>query len=174
MKTWILGLALVAGCSDTQNVGDTFTFHAPRWGVSIGGDAGHAIGAAVAVDAAGDVIATGSFAHTVDFGSTVLDGGDTGACFVTKRSGIDGSEQWSLARSGTNFSIVDVATDAQRSVIVGTTYGVTKYDPDGALVWDTDLHAAGDALPRNIAVSLSGTDLHVPRAAERNIPGAGR
>jgi hypothetical protein len=36
MKTWVLGVALLAGCSsDTQNLGDRFSFRTPRWGVSI-------------------------------------------------------------------------------------------------------------------------------------------
>lgn len=176
---WILGLALLAACSDTQNLGDSFTFHAPRWGLSIEPAAGsaspQAIAGRVAIDNKGDVIAIGTYTNSINFGTTTLDPPppDANGFWVGKRSGSDGSEKWTLGLSGQNFGIGALAVDAQRDVIIAGTmadgfdfggqylhgYGdawVAKYDADGALVWASGLGQQSNASARYIAVSPTG------------------
>lgn len=178
MKIWILGLAIAAGCSDTQNVGDQFTFHAPRWGVSIAPtgapETPMAVARSVAIDSAGDVISFGQYNNAVDFGTTTLvDGVPQPAFYFGKRSGIDGNEMWTRGMFGMNVSIQALAVDAQNNVIIAGGIGdqydfggqivhgdddayVAKYDTDGALVWARGLTPHSGAWAHDLAVSPSG------------------
>jgi hypothetical protein len=181
MKSWILGVALLGACSDTQNLGDHFTFHSPRWGVSIEPLAGPETPAAdalfVAVDGGGDVIAAGQYYNSIDFGTTTLvNPGPQPAppgFWVTKRSGIDGSEKWTLGMADGNFAIDALAVDAQNDVIIAggmgdahdfggqTLHGyydayVAKYAPDGSLVWASGLGPMSGAYAHSVAVSPTG------------------
>jgi hypothetical protein len=177
---WILGLAFLAACSDTQNLGDSFTFHGPRWGLSIEPSAEpwtpQAAANGVVIDRAGDVIAVGAYNNSINFGTTTLvsDQQQGAAAFwVGKRSGIDGSEKWTLGFQGDNLGVGALAVDAQRNVFIAGSMGdsydfggqtlqgygdafVAKYDPDGALVWASGLGQQSDAGVGSIAVSPTG------------------
>lgn len=95
-------LALACGsaiaCSDQDSEPETVeprpVFASPRWAVTLGGvEEDNA--RAVATDAMGDVIAAGTFRGSANFGKTThVSSGQ--ASWVSKRSGADGAEQWTV------------------------------------------------------------------------------
>src|SRR5437868_8653544 len=123
MRTIMVMAALAfAGCSDEQNLGDRQVLHAARWAVTAGAPAGNSSATLVAIDASGDVVAAGPLQGTVDFGTTTLTGPGAGTYWVGKRSGIDGSERWTLPLSGTDLEVTGLAVTPQRDVIVAGRY----------------------------------------------------
>ena len=175
MRTMIVMAVLALGaCSDEQNLGDRQVLHAARWAVAAGSPAGNASASLMAIDVAGDVVAAGGFQGTVDFGTTTLTAPDTGAAWVGKRSGIDGSEQWTIPLSGTDFELTGLAVTPQRDVVVVGRYMenqdfggqrlssqqfdayVAKYDPDGHLIWVTGLDPRSGAAAVGVAVGPDG------------------
>jgi hypothetical protein len=169
MKTWVLGVALLAGCStDTQNLGDQFTFRSPQWNLDIQ----NATAMLTAVDGNGDVVALGGFANTVNFGTTTLDAGTHSAWWVGKRHGSDGSERWTFSLSGEHLYFWGIATDAPGNVyLAGQFVGdqdfggqtlhsgdqqafVAKYDADGHLLWVNGLGVSSQAM--SIAAGTTG------------------
>jgi Beta-propeller repeat len=76
-------------------------------------------GTGVAVDGSGDVLATGGFQGTVDFGGGALRGAGYSDIFVAKYSGVDGAHLWSkrLGSSGVDGGI-GIAVDGSGNVLV--------------------------------------------------------
>ena len=66
----------------------------------------------VAIDGAGDLVAAGQVQGSVDFGRTTLDaspeisGSAPTMSWIGKRSGLDGSEQWTVPLVGEGIAIV--------------------------------------------------------------------
>jgi hypothetical protein len=120
------------------------------WSKRFGG-AGGETGYAVAVDGNGDVVVTGSFTGTVDFGGGGLVSAGSSDIFVAKYSGMDGSYLWSKRfGSTTNDEGRAVAVDSGGNVVVtGGFSGTVNFG-------GTDLTSAG-ALDIFIA-KFSGTD----------------
>ena len=82
---------------------------------STGEDTGHA----VAVDSNGNVVVTGFFQGTVDFGGGGLTSAGDLDSFVAKFSGADGSHLWSKRFGSTDFDRGDeVAVDGSGNVVV--------------------------------------------------------
>jgi hypothetical protein len=144
----------------------------PLWSKGLGG-LGDDAGRSVAFDSAGNVLLTGSFSKTVDFGGGPVTAGDQDI-FVVKY-GPDGGYLWSKDYVGSNNFAFRIATDAADNAIL---FGRFKYDIDfggGKLLsQDTDafmakLSAAGGHLwsyrlggpsyddGRDLAVDPSGT-----------------
>jgi hypothetical protein len=184
MKRACYALVLASACApDTQTLGHMVTNHTfgtPRWATSFGGSmaSGSGIDSVddVTIDAHGDVLAIGTFWDQVDFGGAPVPykPGDL-ASYITKRSGHDGSELWTVS-AGTGASedirITSVTTDADRNVFVsgaasggsptflGTTLPigedamfVAKLDPAGHLVWVREL--SPETAPHTQQQSLS-------------------
>jgi hypothetical protein len=84
------------------------------------GDTGFDLGQAVAVDGSGDVVVTGPFEGTVDFGGGPLtSAGGFADIFIAKFSGVDGSHLWSKSFGGAHFDLgVGVAVDGSGDVLV--------------------------------------------------------
>jgi hypothetical protein len=83
----------------------------------------------VAVDANGDVVVTGVFFDTVDFGGGPLTSAGNGDIFVAKYSASDGSHLWSRRFGGTSFEEGSgVAVDANGDVVVtGRFHGTVDF-----------------------------------------------
>ncbi len=190
----VLALGLVAGCTEEQNLGNTTDAGNPtdagatadmfthtRWAITLGGDNEDAA-VSVAIDPSGDVFAAGYFTGTVDFGNEVMTAPQvSGAGWLSKRSGVDGSDLWTVG-FGTEptamASVVDMAISGDGSVIVAgvlsgemtlgdqvlealpltaTTYVfVAKYDTEGQLQWARTINAAGFTANPAVAVGHDG------------------
>ena len=109
------------------------------------------IGLGIAVDGSGDVVVTGLFQSTVNFGggNITSSGGDD--IFVAKLSGTDGSHVWSKGFGGTDIDIGSgIAVDGSGDVVVTGQFTDTVNFGDG------NITSSG---PRDIFVAkLSGTD----------------
>ena len=86
------------------------------------GSTGPDIAKAIAVDASDNVVVTGYFTQTVDFGGGPLNAGTTGYSdlFVAKYSGSNGAEIWSLNSGSTLFADEGkaIAVDPSGNVVV--------------------------------------------------------
>lgn len=130
---------------------------------------------AVAVDASGNVIVTGSFSGTIDFGGGALTSAGNFDIFVAK-FGSDGTHIWSK-RFGDwdNQEPYAVAVDAAGNVIITgyfesyVDFGggplecagapdifVAKLGPDGAHLWSKRFGDNGSQLSRSVAVDALG------------------
>ena len=103
----------------------------PVWARSFG-DAAEQQAFGVAVDAAGNVLLTGVFAGTIDFGGgagSVHTSAGLVDAFVVKLSGSTGNHVWSRAAGGTlDQAGLAVATDDQGNVFVGGPFaGATDF-----------------------------------------------
>jgi len=111
-----------AGCSDIFVAKFSGVDGSHLWSKAFGGGGGPDYGLGIAVDASGDVLVTGRFWGTVDFGGGPLPsgGGGTGIfVFVAKLSGADGSHLWSKALGASNWDFSPgVAVDAGGNVLV--------------------------------------------------------
>jgi hypothetical protein len=188
MKQWILGVALLAACSDTQNLGDRFTFRSPRWDLNITSDGGGTSAEFATIDGHGDVVAAGHFTYLVNFGTTTLDVANTPTYWIGKRSGVDGSEKWTItlpmptdsAGNPTPTTVIwNLAADADGNVFVAGQFSgtqdfggqslysgnmdtfVAKYDADGHLVWVSRLGGNSGSQGLSIAVAPTG-QIYVP------------
>jgi len=134
-------LSLVCGslmaCSDadsetSETVKPTPVFASTRWAVTLGGVS--ADGAtAVATDASGDVIAAGSFTGSVNFGKTTQVS-TTAAAWISKRSAVDGAEQWTVVlppSGGGTVNVSDLASTSDGVLVLGTYSGESELDIGG-------------------------------------------
>jgi len=135
---------------------------------------------AVAADGSGNVIVTGSFYDTVDFGGGPLTSAGSYDIFVAKFSGVDGAHLWSRQFGGPNQDTGNgVAVDGSGNVLVTgefmgpvnfgggplTSAGsfdifVAKFSGvDGTHLWSKRFGDTGDDGGRPIAVDGSGNVL---------------
>jgi hypothetical protein len=139
------------------------------------GDGGHQYADAVAVDASGNVIVTGSFYGTVDFGGGALTSAGGEDIFIAKFAS-DGAHLWSKRfGGGSDQKPTAVAVDASGNVIVTgyfydavdfgggalTSAGlkdifVAKFDPDGAHLWSKRFGDGSDEESTAVAVDALG------------------
>ncbi|MDH4038458.1 MAG: T9SS type A sorting domain-containing protein [Candidatus Krumholzibacteria bacterium] len=114
----------------------------PHWAQSFGGTASDRA-EALAMDSAGDIIVTGIFAGTVDFGGGGLVSSGYDA-FVAKYTAT--SHQWSQRFGNTGDDIgTAVATDGDNNVVVAGSFQ-TSIDLGGGAIWDNgggDIFFAG-------------------------------
>src|SRR3989442_12049361 len=94
------------------------------WSKCLGGDLGGGAGRAVAVDANGNVLVTGKFSGTIDFGTGPLTSAGATDIFLAKYSAA-GDPIWSKAFGGAlNDSGNGVAVDSGGNVVlIGTASG---------------------------------------------------
>jgi hypothetical protein len=142
--------------------------HAPtlatRWALELGGT-GEDAASSVALDAASNVIAVGTFEGTVDFGDRSATAPGLAEAWLSKRAAADGAAIWTRTFGNeAGAAVTDVAVEQDDSIVVGgslrgdvdvggqvlhaPTDGtaaafVAKYDPDGNLVWATLLDVGG-------------------------------
>lgn len=161
MKRLALVGMLFAGCSDTSNVGFTSkrdVFTSPRWTLTLGGSRTEGAGAA-AFDPAGDLIVTGGFNGTVDFGNAILQATTAYASWISKRAGADGTERWTVAIGAVQApaAIADLAVLPDGSFVVigdhdgdiqlgsttlsGTGCFLAKLDGGGNFLWARSIGA---------------------------------
>jgi hypothetical protein len=193
----MIASCLLAGCLVEKNIGNTGSgsgsgsgsgeparkvFEAPRWALTLG-STGDDIALSVAVDPSGDVIATGYFDGTVDFGNEAFTSQAWAGSWISKRAGADGHDLWTVPLGIDSSSVVtvsDVAVAGDGSIIVAGTYNgdlhleqqvlhgppidttwdcfVAKYDTSGHLVWARGMGPetnADDSFAR-IAVGVDG------------------
>lgn len=139
------------------------------------GDASEQWPSDVAVDASGNVLVTGRFWGSVDFGGGTLASAGASDIFLVK-FGSDGAHDWSGRFGDTSIQEgYGVAADASGNVIVsGRFYGavdfgdgpltsagqtdifVAKFDPDGNLIWGKRFGDTGEEYAVAVAVDASG------------------
>ena len=126
----VLGTCLAIGCSDNGTGPDNNP--PPSTGKHLWskgfGDGSHQAAEAVAVDASGNVIVTGNFEGTVDFGGGALTSTGSRDIFVAK-FGSDGAHLWSKSFGAGDDQITQAVTvDASGNVIVtGWFYGTVDF-----------------------------------------------
>jgi hypothetical protein len=119
------------------------------WAKSFG-DADFQVGAGVAVDAADDVLLTGSFNGSIDFGGSLLTSSGLGDVFAAKLHA-DGSHVWSKGfGDATDQAAAGIAVDAAGNVaLTGAFYGAINFgggpltSAGGLDVFVASLDAAG-------------------------------
>jgi hypothetical protein len=138
------------------------------------GDAGDQRAEAIAVDAAGNVIITGYFSSSVDFGGGALSSAGDKAVFIAKFSP-DGAHRWSKGIGDGNMCAQAVAVDVSGNVIVagffdgsvdfgggpltsagGSDIFLAKLGTDGAHVWSKRFGDGSDQYANSVAVDASG------------------
>lgn len=138
------------------------------------GDAGDQEGKAVAVDAFGDVIVTGDFFGTIDFGGGALTNAGPDKDIFVAKLGPDGSHQWSkrFGDAG-DQNVKDIAVDPSGNMIItGDFTGVVDFgggaltstgrrdifvaelDSDGAHIWSKRFGYGADEIQYGNAVAV--------------------
>jgi hypothetical protein len=152
-----------------------------RWAQRFGDDADQVSGS-VAVDVDDDVIVTGRFQSTLNFGNKTLTSAGGNDAFVAKLDR-DGFYQWDLSFGDGNFqNVLAVAVDGTKNVFIGAqvagsfafggkTYPivppdgggtpknvfVAKIDPNGGQGWGAMfVDATGDDTPNSVAADAAG------------------
>src|SRR4029434_11182450 len=94
------------------------------------GSSGDDLGRAITVDSNGDVLITGNFQGTVDFGGGGLTRAGLNDIFVAKFSGVDGAHIWSTRFGSTGDDFGNgIAVDGSGNVLVaGTFNGTVDFD----------------------------------------------
>ena len=173
----VLGTCLAIGCSDNGTGPDNNP--PPSTGKHLWskgfGDGSHQAAEAVAVDASGNVIVTGNFEGTVDFGGGALTSAGSGDIFVAK-FGSDGAHLWSKCFGDGSIKIAyAVVDDASGNVIVtgyiedtvdfgggaltsagGWDIFVAKFGSEGAHLWSKRFGDGSDQAAEAVAVDASG------------------
>jgi hypothetical protein len=176
---FVLGACLSAGCSDEstepENNPPPSTALKHLWSKRFGDGVGQRA-YSVAVDASGNVIVTGHFWGTVDFGGGALTSAGYNDIFVAK-FGSDGAHLWSKRfGDGNNQEAYSVAVDASGNVIVtgdfwgavdfggGTLTSAGDWDifvakfgsADGAYIWSKRFGDGDYQVANAVAVDASG------------------
>ncbi|TMB58175.1 MAG: PKD domain-containing protein, partial [Deltaproteobacteria bacterium] len=144
------------------------------WSKCLGGVLGGGTGRAVAVDGSGNVLVTGKFSGTVDFGTGALTSAGPSSIFVAKYSAA-GAPVWSRAFGGGLNDVGNgVAVDSGGNVvIIGTASGtvsfgggpitangytvvVAKFSPAGAHLWSRGFGDSFSNSGNGVAVDASG------------------
>jgi hypothetical protein len=144
------------------------------WSKSFG-DGAVQTASSVAVDASGNVIVTGYFYGTIDFGGGELTSAGWGDIFVAK-FGSDGAHLWSNRfGDGSEQAAEAVAVDGSGNVIVTGEFGgnvdfgggaltsdglqnlfIAKFGPDGDHLWSKRFGHGNSQIARSVAVDASG------------------
>jgi FlgD Ig-like domain len=145
------------------------------WSQRFGGTAGE-VGYAIAVDGSGNVVVTGVFSGTVDFGGGSLTSGGIQDIFVAKYNA-SGVHQWSqrFGSTGSGASGFAIAVDGSGNVVVAGYFAgtvnfgggnlvsagnidifVAKYNASGVHQWSRRFGGASNDLSRAVAVDGSG------------------
>src|SRR5438067_2171834 len=132
---------------------------AALWSKCLGGVLGGGTGRAVAVDGNGNVLVTGKFSGTVDFGTGPLTSAGADDVFLAKYTAA-GDPVWSKAFGGAmsdvgNGVAVDLGGGWARSFAHKDVF-VAKYSPAGAYLWSRLAGGIYDDAGRGIAVDASG------------------
>ena len=94
-------------------------------------------GTGIAVDGNGDVLVSGNFEGTVDFGGGMLISTGSGDVFMAKYSGVDGTHLWSKRLGGTgDYLEIQVAVDESGDVLATGTFDGSVDFGDGPLTAD--------------------------------------
>ena len=147
---------------------------AAMWAKCLGGDLGGGTGRGVAIDGNGNVLVTGKFSGTVDFGTGPLSSAGAADIFLAKYSAA-GDPIWSKAfGSGMNDIGNGVAVDSGGNVVlIGTAGGgadfgggpimangysvvVAKFSPTGAYLWSMGIGDSFSNSGNAVAVDPSG------------------
>ena len=147
---------------------------AAMWSKCLGGDLGGGTGRAVAVDGNGNVLVTGKFSGTVDFGTGPITSAGATDIFLAKYSAA-GDPVWSRAfGGGMNDAGNGVAVDRGGNVVlIGTAGGgsdfgggpimangysivVAKFSPTGAHLWSKGIGDSFSNSGNAVAVDPSG------------------
>ncbi len=135
---------------------------------------GSTIAAAIATSISGDVVATGNFSSTIDFGGGSLVSAGLSDAFIV-RFNSSGSHVWSRRAGGTGSDFgVDIATDGEGSVTVTgnfqgtadfgggnrtangpTDFFIAKYNSSGAHEWSNGFGSVSGALALSVAVEMA-------------------
>jgi len=132
------------------------------------GDSGEDIGWAVAVDGNGNVLVTGSYRGTVDFGGGPLMSAGGQEIFLAKYD-VRGNHIWSLRR-GTSLSdgFKSIAVDDAGSLFLSGWFDtgdgpeetdcilLAKYDSEGNEVWSQYFSALGENFGNSVALDGAG------------------
>jgi hypothetical protein len=148
------------------------------WARGFGDTNGGGTATSVAVDAAGNIIVTGTFTGTIDFGGGPLSAKGSSGVFVVKRDS-SGEHVWSKAFGGADVTSatapVGLAMDASGNIVIAgqfdgsldfgggplTTTGDTdvfavKLDPMGSHLWSRSYGDAQKQTSAGVAVGPSG------------------
>ena len=148
---------------------------APLWSKAFG-DSKDQAASSVAVDSVGDLIVTGAFAGTVDFGDGAKMNAGGADIFIAKLAANDGAPLWSKAFGDGGSQVAKgVAIDsAGNAVVSGACSGVVnfgggplpclgnadifiaKFDPSGAHVWAQRFGDTTDQAANGIALDTGG------------------
>src|SRR5438093_2091384 len=147
---------------------------AALWSKCLGGVLGGGTGRAVAVDGNGNVLVTGKFSGTIDFGTGALTSAGPSSIFVAKYSAA-GAPVWSKAFGGGLNDVGNgVAVDSGGNVvIIGTASGtvsfgggpitangytvvLAKFAPAGAHLWSRGFGDSFSNSGNSVAVDPSG------------------
>ena len=148
------------------------------WSNAFGGSTGSSVMVhSLALDGNDNIVVTGFFTTSVDFGGGVLTSAGLGDIFIAKYSGADGSHLWSKRIGSTDADVgYAVAVDGSGNLLVTgsfrgtadfggtvlTGYGmsletfVAKYSSSGALLWAKRFLNNSDDEGRGIATDRSG------------------
>jgi hypothetical protein len=177
----VCSMSLTSGCSD-KSTGPGDNHQETPLGEYIlsarFGDQWEQFAESAAVDASGNMIVTGAFAGTVDFGGGPLTapGGGAGSNVFIVKFAPDGTHMWSSRfGDGTGQWARSVTTDASGNVVItGYFYGtvdfgggpltstgdedvfIAKFTPGGAHIWSKSFGSADHQSANSVAVDASG------------------
>jgi hypothetical protein len=139
------------------------------------GSSGDDVGYGVAVDSAGDVILSGKFQNTVNFGGANLTSAGGDDIFLAKFSGATGAHVWSKGMGSTSSDAsIGVDVDGSGNVVTtgyftgsvnfggtvlsgsGIDVFVAKYSSAGAHIWSKRFGGFDTQIPNGVAVGPSG------------------
>jgi len=162
-------LSLPNGYGDSDVLVKYDTSGALQWAVLLGNSSGsgQVVGSGVAVDAAGNVYAYGSFISGLTIGANTLTASGKG--LFTAKFGSSGSLVWAVATAGGSPNPGGVAVDAESAYISGAysaastiSFGgvsltnggafIVKYDNSGTAQWATQAGGPGGGGPSDVGV----------------------
>lgn len=130
-----------------------------QWSKGIGG-LNPDVGYGLAVDASDNIVLTGVFSMTVDFGGGPRTSAGSTDVFAVKYD-TGGAHQWSARLGGPTADVGQgIGVDATGCVVVTGTYNGTflaKYDADGVQQWSQSFTSSGMVQSLGLAVSPAGT-----------------
>jgi hypothetical protein len=149
---------------------------AHQWSKRFGNSTNNEVGYAVAMDGSGNVVVTGHFAGTVDFGGGPLTASGTNVDIYVAKFDANGAHQWSQRFGNTQADVgYGIDVDGSGNVVVTGSFqgtvdfgggGLTslgsleiflaKYDANGAHQWSKRLGSTGGEIGRAVVADGSG------------------
>jgi hypothetical protein len=146
------------------------------WSKRFGNSTNNEVGNAVAMDASGNVVVTGQFAGSVDFGGGPLTASATSVDIYIVKFDANGAHQWSQGFGSTQADVgYGIDVDGSGNVVVTGSFqgtvnfgggGLTslgsleiflaKYDASGAHQWSKRLGSTGGEIGRAVVADASG------------------